>query len=74
MALAADFRLGALVKERGPVVNLGELISVGGFLHDGMAGNAPHSPSRVRASFPIGLYAALMTSEAGLVLDWYRLP
>jgi hypothetical protein len=73
MALAADFRLGALVKERGPVVNLGELISVGGFLHDGMAGNAPHSPSRVRASFPIGLYAALMTSEAGLVLDSYGL-
>jgi hypothetical protein len=73
MTLAADFRLRALAKERGPVTNLGELISVGGFLHDGVAVNATHAAPRMRARFPIGLHTALMTSEAGLVLDSYRL-
>jgi hypothetical protein len=73
MALAADFSLRALAKKRRAVVDLGKLISVGGFLHDGMAVNATHAPSRVGARFPVGLHAALMTSEAGLVLDSYRL-
>ena len=73
MALAADLRLRALAKKRRAVVDLGELISVGGLFHDGVAVNATHAPPRVRARFPIGLHAALMTSEAGLVLDSYRL-
>ena len=73
MTLTADFRLRALVKERGLVANLGELISVGGFLHDGVAVYATHAAPRMRARFPIGLYTALMTSEAGLVLESCRL-
>jgi hypothetical protein len=74
MALAADFRLRALVKERGPVANLGKLISVGGFLHDGVATNATHATSRMWARFPVGLNAALMTGQTGFILSLHRLP
>ena len=73
VALAADFCLRALVKERGPVADLGKLIPVGSLFHDGVAVNATHASPRMRARLPMGLHTALMTSEAGLVLDSYRL-
>ena len=73
MTLAADFGLRTLAKERGPVANLGKLISVRRFLHDGVAIYATHASPRMGARFPIRLHTALMTAEAGLVLDSYRL-
>jgi hypothetical protein len=69
MALTTDFRLRPLAKKRGSLSNLGKLISVGGFLHQGVAIYAGYSSRGMRARFPVGLYAALMTTEAGLVLD-----
>jgi hypothetical protein len=68
VALAADFCLRALVKERGLVADLGKLIPVGSLLHDGVAVNATHASPRMRARLPMGLHTALMTSETRLVL------
>ena len=73
MTLPTDFRLCALVKERGFVANLGKLISVSGLLHHGVASNAPHAAPRMRARFPVGLNATLVTAQTGFVLPLYRL-
>lgn len=68
MALAANFRLGALVGEDGLVADLGKLEAVGGLLHDGMTVDATDSTSGMRACLPVGLNSLLMALEAGLVL------
>ena len=73
VALAADFSLRALAKKRRAVIDPGELVTVSRFFHERVAINATHASPRMRARFPIGLHTALMTTEAGLVLDSYRL-
>ena len=62
MALAADFRLRLGIGERSVVVDLGQLITVGGLLHQGVTVNATHAATRMRAGFPIGLHAALVAA------------
>jgi len=68
VALAADFYLCPLVKERCLVANLGELEAVGGLLHDRVAVGANNSTTGMRACKPIGLNSSLMALEAGVVL------
>ena len=69
MTLAANFGLGPFVEERGSVSDLGQLVTVGELLHDGVAVDAGDSPARVRTRFPIGLNSSLMAGETGLVLN-----
>src|SRR6266540_4063620 len=73
VTLAADFGLRSLIKERRPIVDLGELVPVGGFLHDGVAINASDATARVRTGFPVSLHSPLMTAETRFILDFRRL-
>jgi len=73
MAGAAKFSLRPLVEERGIFIDLGQLIAVSGFFHDGVTVDAGDTPARVRAGIPISLNAALVASQARLVLPFHRL-
>jgi len=73
MALAADFGLGALVKKRGLVADLGKLIAVTGLFHDRVTIDAGDAAAGVGARLPVGLHASLVAAKAGLVLDLGRL-
>ena len=68
MALTANFRLRALVKKRRVVVDLGKLITVGGFFHQRVTADAGHAAARVRTRLPIGLNSPLMAGETRRVL------
>src|SRR6266508_1613346 len=72
MTLAAYFRLRSFVKERRLISDLGELIPIGGFLHDGVAINASDATPRVRTGFPVSLHSPLMTAKTRFVLDLCR--
>lgn len=74
VTLPANFRLGSFVKERRLVSDLGQLIAVGGFLHQCVAIDAGDAPACVRARFPVGLKSPLMTTQAGFVLGFRGLP
>lgn len=65
MTLTAYFRLRSFVKERRLVSDLGELVPVGGFLHQRVAVDAGDPTACVRARLPIGLNPSLMTGETG---------
>ena len=69
VTLTANFRLGTLGKKRRVLTDFGQLITIGGFLHDRMASDATHPAARVRARIPIGLHSALVARQAGLVLE-----
>src|SRR6266508_5390555 len=73
MTLAAYFRLRSFVKERRLISDLGELIPIGGFLHDGVAINASDATPRVRTGFPVSLHSPLMTAKTRFILDFRRL-
>ena len=73
MTLAAHFRLRSLIRERRPIVDLGELVAVGGFLHQSVAVDASHAAARMRACRPIGLDAALMAAKTCFILNFRRL-
>ena len=74
VTLPAHFRLGSFVKERRLVTDLGQLEAVAGLFHQRVAVDASYAPACMRTGFPIGLYAALMATETGFVLDFRRLP
>ena len=73
MALATDFGLSALVEKGSLIADLGELVPVGGFLHQGVAIDASDATARMRACLPIGLNTALMTAKTRFILDFRRL-
>ncbi len=74
VALAADFRLGALGKKRRVLSDFGQLITIRGLFHDGVASDATHPSVRVRTRVPIGLHPTLVARQAGLVLKSDRFP
>ncbi len=62
MALAAYLGLRLLGEKRRAIAELGELMAVGGFLHQRMAIDACNPPARMGARLPIGLTAALVAA------------
>jgi hypothetical protein len=73
MTLATDFGLSALVEKGSLISDLGELVPVGGFLHQSVAVDASDAAARMRACLPIGLNTALMTAKTRFILDFRRL-
>src|SRR4030095_12599217 len=73
MALTAYFRLRSFVKERRPIIDLGELVPVGSFLHQSVAIDTRQTAACMRACLPIGLTTALMTAKASFILEFGRL-
>ena len=72
MTLTADFDLGAIDPKRSYVGKLRHLFAAG-FFHQRVTVNASEATAGVRTSFPEGLHATLMTTEAGFVLHLRRL-
>ncbi len=72
VTLATDFGLSALVEKGSLISDLGELVAVGGFLHQSVAVDASYAAARMRACLPIGLNTAPMTAKTRFVLDFRR--
>lgn len=70
MTLTAHLGLRSFIEEGGSIVDFGELVAVGGFLHQSVAVDASDAAAGMRAGGPIGLNAALMTAKTRLVLQF----
>jgi len=68
MTLTAHLRLRSLIEERRPVVDLGELVAVRGFLHQRVTVDASHAAVGMRAHLPVRLHTALMAAQTRFVL------
>jgi len=74
VTLAADFRFCPLEEKRRLFAHLGELKSIRRLFHDRVAINTGEATAGMGTCFPVGLHAALMTRQTGLVLNLWRLP
>ena len=73
MTLTADLGLPPLVEERSLFSDLGELVTVSGSFHESVTVDAGETAARMRARLPVGLHAALVTTQACRVLGLGRL-
>lgn len=69
VTLAADLGFGPLVKEGILLPNLRQLMAVTGFFHHGMAIHTGNAAAGVGTRVPISLNTALVTLQAGFILD-----
>ena len=73
MALTTDLGLGSALEKRSFIRQFGELVFVGGFLHQGMAVDAGNPAARMGTCFPVGLNAPLVAAKTHFILHLRRL-